>query len=241
MLKRRLRAGAGRYTCGQRGDAAAPGDPARGPQSLSALPPAGACRKWPPLCPRRRRQRFRAPPRRFAATGSSTSSALSACTGRAMSEVAQASSHRRPYAEYEEPAPRPARQRLRRPTHHGDAVRLNRHSLLQSITFLWDRPAGPAPAPIYSERATHLSRVFSLAPPQSPVILQADTRRGDSPCRTCPSATCCSRRTRQSSSPTQTEHEGAACEQEPSTWAADRRAVGRHGLRAGRGACAGRC
>jgi hypothetical protein len=54
----------------------------------------------------------------------------------------------------------------------------NRHGLLQSITFLWDRPAGPAPAPIYSERATHLSRVFSLAPPQSPVILQADTSAG---------------------------------------------------------------
>ena len=50
--------------------------------------------------------------------------------------------------------------------------------MLQSITYVWDRPAGPAPAPIFSERVTHLTRVLSLPPPQSPGRLQADTSVG---------------------------------------------------------------
>ena len=50
--------------------------------------------------------------------------------------------------------------------------------MLESITYVWDRPAGPAPAPIFSERVTHLTRVLSLPPPQSPGRLQADTSVG---------------------------------------------------------------
>jgi len=52
------------------------------------------------------------------------------------------------------------------------------NGMLESITYVWDRPAGPAPAPIFSERVTHLTRVLSLPPPQSPGRLQADTSVG---------------------------------------------------------------
>ena len=52
------------------------------------------------------------------------------------------------------------------------------NEMLQSITYVWDRPAGPAPAPIFSERITQLSRFHSLPPPQSPGRLQADTSLG---------------------------------------------------------------
>lgn len=52
------------------------------------------------------------------------------------------------------------------------------NGMLQSITYVWDRPDGPAPAPIFSERVTHLTRVLSLPPPQSPGRLQADTAVG---------------------------------------------------------------
>jgi hypothetical protein len=50
--------------------------------------------------------------------------------------------------------------------------------MLQSITYVWVRPAGPAPAPIFNERVTQLSRFHSLPPPQSPGRLQADTSLG---------------------------------------------------------------
>jgi hypothetical protein len=50
--------------------------------------------------------------------------------------------------------------------------------MLQAITVVWDRPAGPAPAPIFQERVTTLSRFHSLPPPQSPGRLQADTSLG---------------------------------------------------------------
>jgi hypothetical protein len=47
---------------------------------------------------------------------------------------------------------------------------------LQSITFVWARPAGPAPTPIFSERVHTLARLHSaLPPPQSAGRLQADT------------------------------------------------------------------
>ena len=52
------------------------------------------------------------------------------------------------------------------------------NEMLQSITYVWDRPAGPAPAPIFHERVTPLSRCPSLPPPQSPGRLQADTSMG---------------------------------------------------------------
>ena len=52
------------------------------------------------------------------------------------------------------------------------------NEMLQSITYVWDRPAGPAPAPIFSERVAQLSRFHSLPPPQSPGRLQADTSLG---------------------------------------------------------------
>ena len=54
------------------------------------------------------------------------------------------------------------------------------NEMLQSITYVWDRPAGPAPAPIFSERVAQLSRLHSLPlpPRQSPGRLQADTSLG---------------------------------------------------------------
>lgn len=52
------------------------------------------------------------------------------------------------------------------------------NEMLQSITFVWDRAPGPAPAPIFSERITQLSRFYSLPSPQSPGRLQADTSLG---------------------------------------------------------------
>jgi hypothetical protein len=52
------------------------------------------------------------------------------------------------------------------------------NGMLQSITYVWDRPNGPAPAPIFQERIAQLSRLHSLPPPQSPGRLQADTAAG---------------------------------------------------------------
>jgi hypothetical protein len=52
------------------------------------------------------------------------------------------------------------------------------NGMLQSITYVWDRPPGPAPAPIFQERITQLSRFHSLPPPQAPGQLQADTSLG---------------------------------------------------------------
>ena len=52
------------------------------------------------------------------------------------------------------------------------------NGMLQSITYVWARPAGPAPAPIFSDRIAQLSRFHSLPPPQSPSRLQADTSMG---------------------------------------------------------------
>jgi hypothetical protein len=51
--------------------------------------------------------------------------------------------------------------------------------MLQTITYVWDRPAGPAPAPIFQERVASLARLHpSLPPPQSPGRLQGDTALG---------------------------------------------------------------
>jgi hypothetical protein len=50
--------------------------------------------------------------------------------------------------------------------------------MLQSITYVWERPAGPAPAPIFTERVKTLSLSHSLPPLQSPSRLQADTSMG---------------------------------------------------------------
>ncbi len=50
--------------------------------------------------------------------------------------------------------------------------------MLQSIMLVWDRPAGPAPAPIFTERVSTLSRFHPLPPPQSSGRLQADTSMG---------------------------------------------------------------
>lgn len=53
------------------------------------------------------------------------------------------------------------------------------NGMLQSITWVWDRPAGPAPAPIFAERVTTLSRFHpSLPQPQSIGRLQGDTSFG---------------------------------------------------------------
>jgi hypothetical protein len=64
-------------------------------------------------------------------------------------------------------------QRLKATLYDFDA-----NEMLQSITYVWERPAGPAPAPIFTERVTQLSRFYSLPPPQSPGRLQADTSLG---------------------------------------------------------------
>ena len=50
--------------------------------------------------------------------------------------------------------------------------------MLQSIMLVGDRPAGPAPAPIFTERVSTLSRFHPLPPPQSSGRLQADTSLG---------------------------------------------------------------
>ncbi len=51
--------------------------------------------------------------------------------------------------------------------------------ILQSITYVWERPAGPAPAPIFQERVASLSRFHpSLPQPQTTGRLQGDTSLG---------------------------------------------------------------
>jgi hypothetical protein len=53
------------------------------------------------------------------------------------------------------------------------------NGMLQSITYVWDRPAGPAPAPIFQERVASLSRFYpSLPQPQTTGRLQGDTSLG---------------------------------------------------------------
>ena len=52
------------------------------------------------------------------------------------------------------------------------------NAMLRSITYVRDRPPGPAPAPIFQERVTQLSRFHSLPPPQTPGRLQADISLG---------------------------------------------------------------
>ena len=52
------------------------------------------------------------------------------------------------------------------------------NAMLRSITYVWDRPPGPAPAPIFQERVTQLSRFHSLPSPQTPGRLQADISLG---------------------------------------------------------------
>lgn len=52
------------------------------------------------------------------------------------------------------------------------------NGMLQSITYVWARPAGPAPAPIFQERVATLSRFHALPPPQSPGRLQGGTSLG---------------------------------------------------------------
>jgi hypothetical protein len=52
------------------------------------------------------------------------------------------------------------------------------NQMLQSVTYVWDRQPGPAPAPIFQERVTQLSRFHALPPPQSPGRLQADISLG---------------------------------------------------------------
>jgi len=54
----------------------------------------------------------------------------------------------------------------------------DREGMLQSITYVWDRPAGPAPAPIFQERVKALTFFHKLPPPQSAGRLQADTSLG---------------------------------------------------------------
>jgi hypothetical protein len=50
--------------------------------------------------------------------------------------------------------------------------------MMQSVTYVWDRPPGLAPAPIFQERITQLPRFHSLPPPQAPGRFQADISLG---------------------------------------------------------------
>ena len=51
--------------------------------------------------------------------------------------------------------------------------------MLQSITYVWDRPPGPAPPPIFAERVATLSRFHPTLPqPQATGRLQGDTAFG---------------------------------------------------------------
>lgn len=53
------------------------------------------------------------------------------------------------------------------------------NGMLQAITFVWARPAGASPAPIFQERVRVLSLYHSGLPaPQAPGRLQADTSMG---------------------------------------------------------------
>lgn len=52
------------------------------------------------------------------------------------------------------------------------------NGMLQSVTFVWARPAGPAPAPIFAERVSTLSRFHTLPAAQSTGRLVADTSVG---------------------------------------------------------------
>jgi hypothetical protein len=52
------------------------------------------------------------------------------------------------------------------------------NEMLQSVTYVWGRPPGPAPAPIFQERVAQLARFHPLPPPQTPGRLQADTALG---------------------------------------------------------------
>lgn len=53
------------------------------------------------------------------------------------------------------------------------------NGMLQAITYVWQRPAGPAPAPIFQERVRTLAMHHSGLPaPQSADQLQADTAFG---------------------------------------------------------------
>jgi len=52
------------------------------------------------------------------------------------------------------------------------------NGMLQSITYVWARPSGPAPSPIFTERVSILSRFHALPAPQTPGQLQADTSLG---------------------------------------------------------------
>jgi hypothetical protein len=52
------------------------------------------------------------------------------------------------------------------------------NEMLQSVTYVWDRPPGPVPAAIFQERVAQLARFHTLPPPQTPGRLQADTAVG---------------------------------------------------------------
>jgi hypothetical protein len=65
------------------------------------------------------------------------------------------------------------------PRLHATLYDFDIHGVLRSVTYVWSRPAGPAPAPIFSERVKTLSIHHpGLPQPQSPGRLQADTSLG---------------------------------------------------------------
>ncbi len=139
---------------------------ARRPQAHRRRRQQAHCRKWPLLRLRRRRQRCRARRPRSAATRCSTSSARSAVNQvRAMSDV------RFKEAAIEGKVPNTNNLRIDLRGSACDDPRIkatlydfDANEMLQSITLVWDRPPGPAPAPIFQERVHDAVPVPSAAP-----------------------------------------------------------------------------
>jgi hypothetical protein len=52
------------------------------------------------------------------------------------------------------------------------------NGMLQRVTYVWQRPSGPLPSPMFAERINALSRFHPLPSPQSPGHLEADTSLG---------------------------------------------------------------
>ena len=137
-------------------------------------------RKWPPLRPRRRVQRWRA---RHPEVCRNTLIEKLGTVG--TNQVRAMSDARFKEMNIEGKVPNTNNLRIDMRGSACDDPRIKAtlydfdvNEMLQSITYVWERPAGPAPAPIFQERITQLSRFHSLPPPQTPGRLQADISLG---------------------------------------------------------------
>jgi hypothetical protein len=48
--------------------------------------------------------------------------------------------------------------------------------VLHEVTYVWSRPSGEPPSPVFKERAAALARMYKLPPPQSGSRLEGNTR-----------------------------------------------------------------